>query len=178
MTTAANLTRVGRVWKFGDQINTDVILPSAAFRLPQAEQHKLAFAAIRPGWPSMVEPGDIIIGGQNFGLGSGRPVGAVLRACGIEGLVAESINGLCLRSCINYSLPSIDCAGVLDHFEEGDTARVDFLTGKVENLTRGSMLTGQPLVPLLADIVRAGGVVPMLIRDGFLEATPYVASMS
>jgi 3-isopropylmalate/(R)-2-methylmalate dehydratase small subunit len=105
-------------------------------------------------------------------------VGAVLRACGISGLVAESINGLCLRSCVNYSLPGIDCVGVSGLFEEGDTARIDFLSGKVENLTRGGVLTGQPLVPLLADIVRAGGVVPMLIREGWLESSPYSAPAS
>jgi 3-isopropylmalate/(R)-2-methylmalate dehydratase small subunit len=178
MSDAGDLIRTGRVWKFGDQINTDVILPSAAFRLPQGEQHKLVFEALRPGWVGLVKPGDIIVGGQNFGIGSGRPVGAVLRACGISGLVAESINGLCLRSCVNYSLPGIDCADISVLFEEGDTARIDFLSGKVENLTRGGVLTGQPLVPLLADIVRAGGVVPMLIREGWLESSPYSAPAS
>jgi 3-isopropylmalate/(R)-2-methylmalate dehydratase small subunit len=178
MSDADDLVRTGRVWKFGDQINTDVILPSAAFRLPQSDQHKLVFEALRPGWAAMVNPGDIIVGGHNFGLGSGRPVGAVLRACGIAGLVAESINGLCLRSCVNYSLPGINCAGVSALFEEGDSARIDFLSGRVENLTRGGTLIGQPLVTLLADIVTAGGVIPMLIREGWLESTPYAAPVS
>ena len=175
MNDKSHLVREGRVWKFGDQINTDIILPSAGFRLPQSEQHKLVFEALRPGWHKLVGPGDIIVAGRNFGLGSGRPVGAVLRATGIEALVAESINGLCLRSCVNYGLPGLSCAGVASLFEEGDTARIDFSTGHVENITRGKALAGEPLVPLLIDIVRAGGVVPMLIEEGWLERAPYVA---
>ena len=162
----------GRVWKFGDLINTDLIMPSASFRLSEKDRAKMAFSAIRPGWAAGVQPGDILIGGQNFGLGSGRPVGSVLRMCGIVGLVAESINGLCLRNCVNYSLPGIDCPGISAAFEEGDIARVDFITGKVENVTRNTTLQGKPLVTLLAEIVVSGGVIPMLIREGYVETEP------
>ncbi|MBM3571505.1 MAG: hypothetical protein FJX52_03955, partial [Alphaproteobacteria bacterium] len=88
MTDAAGFTRQGRVWKFGDDINTDLIMPASVFRLPRSEHHKLAFEAIRPGWVKAVRPGDLIIGGRNFGTGSSRPVGAVLRACGVAGIVA------------------------------------------------------------------------------------------
>jgi len=172
MDERAQLTRTGRVWKFGDQINTDLIMPGASFRLSEQERNRMAFGAVRPGWTSEVREGDLIIGGQNFGMGSGRPVGAVLRGCGIVGLVAESINGLCLRNCVNFSLPGIDCAGVSALFEEGDIARVDFLLGEVENLTRSRSLQGRPLAPLLAEIVLAGGVLPLLVRDGFVEPQP------
>ena len=172
MADKLELTHTGRVWKFGDQINTDLILPSWTFRLPEKERNKAAFSAIRPGWADQVQPGDIIVGGQNFGLGSGRPVGSVLRGCGIVGLVAESINGLCLRNCVNFSLPGIDCPGVSAIFEEGDVARIDYMSGKVENVTRNKSLQGKPLEQLLAEIVVAGGVIPMLIREGYIEEEP------
>jgi len=178
MSEKLELIRTGRVWIFGDQINTDLILPSAAFRMPKSEQHRLCFEAIHPGWVNEVRTGDIIVGGENFGMGSGRPVGTVLRACGIAGLVAESINGLCLRNCVNFSLPGIDCPGVARMFEDGDTARIDYLSGVVENLSRHRSLKGRPLAPLLAEVVLAGGVIPMLIREGYIEEESFVASPS
>jgi len=172
MAKEIQLIHTGRVWKFGDQINTDLIFPSTAFHLKGRERANMAFHAIRPGWASQVKPGDILIGGQNFGLGSGRPVGSMLRDCGIVGLVAESINGLCLRNCVNFSLPGIDCPGVGAAFDEGDVARIDFMSGKVENVTRGTTLQGKPLERLLAEIVVAGGVIPMLVKEGYIEPEP------
>jgi 3-isopropylmalate/(R)-2-methylmalate dehydratase small subunit len=178
MTDTSRLVHTGRVWKFGDLVNTDMIMPSAAFRLPKNEQHRLCFEATRPGWASEVRPGDILVAGENFGMGSSRPIGEVLRACGIAGLVAESINGLALRNCVNSSLPAINCPGVAALFEEGDTARIDFLAGRIENVTRGKALQTTPLAPLLAQIVTAGGVIPMLIKEGCLHAEPFVAASS
>jgi len=178
MTEKTQLIKTGRVWKFGDQINTDLIMPNTSFRLSEAERAKMAFGAIRPGWADLVQPGDIIVGGQNFGLGSGRPVGAVLRKCGIVGLVAESINGLCLRNCVNFSLPGIDCPGVAAAFEEGDIAKIDYISGVVENLTRHTKLQGKPLEPLLAGIVTAGGVIAMLVREDYIESQPTNATTS
>jgi 3-isopropylmalate/(R)-2-methylmalate dehydratase small subunit len=178
MAETKQLIHTGRVWKFGDEINTDLILPHVAFRLPKSEQHKLCFEAIRPGWVNAVRPGDLIVAGENFGMGSGRPVGPILRTCGIVGIVAESINGLCLRNCLNFSLPGIDCPGVTAIFEDGDTARVDFLTGLVENVTRGTSIQGKALAPLLAEMVMAGGVIPMLLKEGYIHAEPFVASSS
>jgi 3-isopropylmalate/(R)-2-methylmalate dehydratase small subunit len=164
------LTRTGRVWKFGDQINTDLVMPQTAFRLPEEEQPPYVFSAIRPGWHKEVKQGDIIIGGQNFGMGSSRPIGAVLRVCGIDGLVADSVNGLCLRTLVNFKLPALSCPGVSALFEEGDTARIDFVRGVVENVTRGKGLECPPLPQLLIEIVQAGGILPMLINEGYVEA--------
>jgi 3-isopropylmalate/(R)-2-methylmalate dehydratase small subunit len=165
-----SLIREGRVWRFGDGINTDLIFPSAAFRAPQAEQHRLVFAALRPGWVDQVRPGDLLVAGRNFGVGSARPVGAVLKACGIAGVLAESINGICLRNCINESLPALNCPGITDLLAEGERARVDFVAGLVLNLTTGRSMTVPGLPPLFVDIIAAGGVVPMLIQEGYIEA--------
>lgn len=169
MTSPLELTRTGRVWKFGDEINTDLIMPQTAFRLPEAEQRPYVFSAIRPGWNEQVEPGDILIGGKNFGMGSSRPIGAVLRLCGIEGLVADSVNGLCLRTLVNFQLPALSCPGVSEIFEEGDTAHIDYAKGVVQNVTRDRTLTCSPLPQLLMEIVEAGGILPMLIAEGYVE---------
>lgn len=172
----APFTRTGRVWVFGDNVNTDLIMPNTAFRLPRAEQHKLAFEAVRPGWSALTRPGDIIVAGRNFGMGSGRPIDAILRACGIAGVIAESVNGLCLRTLVNGSIPAMDCAGVSRLFEEGDTCHADFATGAVENKTRAQRLTGRRLAPLLRDIVSAGGIVPMLVKEGYVEGEAFTAA--
>ena len=72
------IRREGRVWKFGDDVNTDLIFPNRAFREPLAAQHRFVFSANRPGWIDAVQPGDLIVAGQNFGMGSGRPVGRLV----------------------------------------------------------------------------------------------------
>jgi 3-isopropylmalate/(R)-2-methylmalate dehydratase small subunit len=178
MADSTTLVRTGRVWKVGDLINTDMIMPSSAFRLPKSEQHTLCFETTRPGWVKEVRPGDILVAGENFGMGSSRPIGEVLRGCGIAAVIAESINGLALRNCVNSSLPALNCPGVAALFEEGDTARVDFLAGRIENVTRGKSLEVAPLAPLLAEVVAAGGVIPMLLKDGDIEAEPFVPATS
>jgi 3-isopropylmalate/(R)-2-methylmalate dehydratase small subunit len=164
-----NLVRRGRVWKFGDNINTDLIFPQSAFRVPVAEQRRYVFSAVRPGWVDLVEKGDLIVAGRNFGTGSGRTVGKIFSECGIAGLVAESINGLCFRNCINYSFPAMECRGVVDLFEEGDIARIDFLSGVVTNESNGREMNGKPLPPFLADLVQSGGIIPMLVRGGYID---------
>jgi 3-isopropylmalate/(R)-2-methylmalate dehydratase small subunit len=167
--TPSGLALEGRVWRFGDNINTDLIFPNKAFQLPLTEQHRLVFSANRPGWVDQVVEGDLIIAGHNFGTGSSRVVGRVLKNCGIAGLVAESLNGLCLRSCVTFSFPAIECPGVTGLFDEGQRARVDFVSGTVENLTSGRALQGRGLPPLLLETILAGGVVPMLAREGYIE---------
>lgn len=163
------LTRRGRVWCFGDNINTDLIFPNRAFQLPDAEQHRLAFSANRPGWVDQVQAGELIVAGENFGTGSSRVVGRVLSRCGIAGLVAESLNGLCLRSCVTFSFPAIECPGVTGLIAEGDEAEVDFVSGRVTNLTSGRSLQGRGLPPLLLETILAGGVIAMLVREGYID---------
>jgi 3-isopropylmalate/(R)-2-methylmalate dehydratase small subunit len=165
----------GRVWKFGDNINTDLIFPNTAFRLPESEQYKLTFSSNRPGWVDQVRPGDLLVGGENFGMGSGRPSGRMLQLCGIAGVVAETLNGLCLRNCVTAGLAATQCKGVTNLFEEGDIGRFDFSTGLITNVTRGVSLQGQALDQLLLDIIDGGGVLPMLVREGYIEPRPYVA---
>jgi 3-isopropylmalate/(R)-2-methylmalate dehydratase small subunit len=159
-----------RVWKFGDNINTDLILPNAAFYLTPQEQLRYIFRANRPGWVDDVQPGDILIGGKNFGMGSSRPAARNLKNLGLSCLVAHSINGLFYRNAVNFAFPTMECERVQELFEEGDSAEVDFDSGAVRNLTRGTSLPGRPIPPQLLKIVDAGGIFPLLEREGFIAA--------
>lgn len=155
-----------RVWKFGDNINTDLILPNAAFYLTPQEQLSYIFRANRPGWVDQVEPGDILIGGRNFGMGSSRPAARNLKNLGLACLVADSINGLFYRNCVNFAFPAMECGGVETIFDEGDTAEVDFESGLVTNVGSGRSLPARTIPPELLRIVEAGGIFALLEREG------------
>src|ERR1700719_945513 len=101
-----------RVWKFGDNINTDLILPILAFYLTPQEQTRFVFKANRPGWVDLVRPGDIIVGGNNFGTGSSRPAARSLKNLGLGALVAESINGLFFRNAVSFGFLAFECSGI------------------------------------------------------------------
>jgi 3-isopropylmalate/(R)-2-methylmalate dehydratase small subunit len=166
-TNTAN-TFTGRVWKFGDDINTDLVIPNFAVLMPLEEQLQHCFSANRPGWVDEVQPGDVLVAGRNFGVGSARNIGAVFYGLGIRGVVAASFNGLGLRNCINSGLPPLQCAAVLDIFDENDVAEVDWTTGAVKNATTGATAQGSPIPPALQDIVTAGGVENVLRSEGYL----------
>ena len=157
-----------RVWKVGDNINTDLILPAVAFYLAPEEQLRYVFHANRPGWAEQVQKGDILIGGKNFGMGSSRPAARSLKNLGIACLVAPYINGLFFRNCVNFAFPAVECPGVDEAFEEGDIAEVDVERATVRNVTRGTMLTGKPMPPKLLALVKAGGIYPLLEKEGLI----------
>jgi 3-isopropylmalate/(R)-2-methylmalate dehydratase small subunit len=158
----------GRVWKFGDDINTDLVIPGFAIYLTADEQPQHCFSANRPGWVDEVADGDVLLAGRNFGVGSGRPIGEVFVRLGITAVIAESFNGLGLRNCVNVGLPSLPCPGILDAFDEGDIAEVEPLSGLVRNLSTGVSITGNPLPPAIQEIVNAGGVEATLRASGHL----------
>jgi 3-isopropylmalate/(R)-2-methylmalate dehydratase small subunit len=159
----------GKVWTFGDDINTDLIMPQVAFLLPLEEQIKHVFRANRPGWIEHVKEGDFIVAGRNFGTGSSRPGAQLLRKLGVTCLIADSINGLFFRNCVNFGLYPIQCAGVSKAFAEGDRAEVAPGIGEVKNLRTGQVLQGEKLPDFLLNIIRAGGLMPMLKQQGYME---------
>ncbi len=155
-----------RVWKVGDNINTDLILPNRAFYLTAEEQVGYVFSANRPGWAQQVQKGDILIGGRNFGMGSSRPAARSLKNLGLACLVAPYINGLFFRNAVNFAFPALECPGVDEAFDEGDIAEIEFSAGRVRNLTQGTELTAKPLPAQLLAIVNAGGIYPLLEKEG------------
>ncbi len=166
----------GRVWKFGDDINTDLIFPRDAFDLSPEDQVKLVFSANRPGWVDLVQNGDIIVAGRNFGTGSSRPGAVLLKRLGIAALAADSINGLFFRSCVSYGFPALECQRVSEAFQEGDVAVVDLLEGTVVNERTTEVLNGSALTAAMADTLLAGGIEELLRRQGFMRERPFLSA--
>ena len=113
----------------------------------------MVFSANRPGWSAQVEAGDLIIAGENFGAGSGRPAARFLREIGIAGVVAESIAGLFLRNAINSGLPVLECAGIAAALREGEVLEVEYRSGTVGPLDGRFRLQGRGLPEELLEIV-------------------------
>lgn len=159
----------GRAWVFGDDINTDLILPGSAFLLPVEEQIKYCFSANRPGWSDQVEAGDILVAGVNFGVGSARPIGNVLSKLGIVGVIASSFNGLGLRNCVNYGIHVLPCPDAASIVADGDRIAVDWQNGTLRNLASDKEMAGKPMPAALLEIAERGGIVPILQSEGLLE---------
>ena len=97
-----------------------------------------------------------------------RPAARSLKNVGLACLVAHSINGLFYRNCINFAFPGLECPGVHDAFEEGEIAEVDFDAATVRNITRGTTLSGRRTPPNLLELVKAGGIYPLLEKEGLI----------
>ena len=158
----------GRVWKFGDKISTDLMMPGFAVLakpgISEEEAAKSCMLANRPGWAEQVQKGDIIVAGKNFGCGSSRPAPRMLRALGISVAVADSTSRLFFRNSIHLGFPVLICEGVSKVFDEGDTAEVNVETGEIKNLTKGTKIQGEALPKDSPpyEILRAGGLDPFL----------------
>jgi 3-isopropylmalate/(R)-2-methylmalate dehydratase small subunit len=158
----------GKVWKFGDDINTDLLQPSEALFAPVAEQPRYCMSANRPGWAETVANGDVMVAGRNFGTGSSRPAARVMKELGLGCLLADSINGLFFRNAVNFAFPAIEVAGVSDAFEEGDVATIDFEAARVTNARTGEQLQGIIWPAELLAILNAGGLNAQLIAEGLI----------
>lgn len=159
---------IGRVWIFGDEINTDLIFPHHALGAAPEEQCRLCMSDNRPGWSSQVKKGDILIGGTNFGTGSSRPGALILKRLGLACMVAESYNGLFYRNCIGYGFAALAVFGVAKMFEEGDTAEVDFSEGTIKNLRTGEVRSGNQLSKEMLEIIEAEGIEGVLKAKGYI----------
>lgn len=134
--------RTGRVWKFGDRISTDFMMPGhrvlANPDLSVEDAAKFCMEANRPGWAeNEVQRGDIIVAGINFGCGSSRNGSQSLNALGIGVVLAESISRIHLRNAVNTGLPTLVAPGITDFVEEGQRLEVNIVTGSVKNLDTG-----------------------------------------
>ena len=153
-----DLNRVlrGRVWKFGDSIETDAINPY--YRYPTMEELKLhTMEAYRPEFPKQVKPGDILVAGRNFGCGSSRP-GLVLREVGIVAIIAESVARLFLRNSIARAVPIFMAPGITAIIDDGETLEIDYPKARVRNCSSGAEVTLRKFPPLIEEIFATGGL--------------------
>ncbi len=149
----------GRVWKFGNDIDTDVIIPAKYLRsVDQSVWPKHVLEGVDPQFSSKVNPGDIIVAGKNFGCGSSREQAALaIKWAGVAAVVAESFARIFFRNAINNGLPLIEAKGISGMVEEGDVIEIDLDRGVVR--TPKGEVKSAPLPPFLQDILRSGGLV-------------------
>jgi len=146
----------GRVWKFGDSIETDAINPY--YRYPTMEELKQhTMEAYRPEFPKEVKAGDILVAGRNFGCGSSRP-GLVLREVGIVAIIAESVARLFLRNSIARAIPIFMAPGITDIVKDGETLEVDYPGGVVRNVANGASVELRKFPALIEEIFACGGL--------------------
>jgi len=150
----------GRVHKFGDNINTDDIIPAKYLvTTDEKELGKHCMENIVPGFNQKVTPGDIIIAGKNFGCGSSREHAPLaIKGCGIAAVVAESFAGIFFRNAINIGLPFLEMENTID-FDEGDLLEIDLSSGIIKDLRKVKTYKTQPFPEFLQDIVRYGGLM-------------------
>jgi 3-isopropylmalate/(R)-2-methylmalate dehydratase small subunit len=150
----------GRVWKFGDAISTDHIIPGRYFylrsNLPELSKHILEYE--KPDFFETVSPGDFIVAGQNFGLGSSREHAVlVIKLNGIQAVLAKSFARIFYRNCFNNGLPAIICD--TERFSEGDEIELSLNEGKITNYTQNTSIFFASLPPVMKRILSDGGLV-------------------
>ena len=155
---------MGRAFVFGDNIDTDVLAPGHLMKLAPADLAKRCLAAIDPSFARDVKPGDFVVAGRNFGLGSSREQAAAsLKLLGVKAVLAPSFALIFFRNAINLGLPALvfDAAGKV---AAGDDLDLDLAAGRLVNATRGETHRLNPLPPGLLAVIEAGGLMEMLKR--------------
>ena len=150
----------GRVWVYGDDVNTDVIFPGKyTYSITDpAEIAEHALEDLDPGFAEQVQPGDIIVAGSNWGCGSSREQAVIcLKQAGVGAIVARSFARIYFRNCINHALPIVTCDAV-ESVESGDEITIDFAEGTVT--TPRARYTFPPLSPQVMEILGDGGLIP------------------
>ena len=153
----------GRCWTYGDNINTDLICPAKYMELPQAEMSKHAMEGIDPEFPSKVSPGDIVVGGWNFGSGSSRETAPLaLKGCRVGAVIARSFARIFFRNSINIGLPVIECPSI-DLVRAEDILEIHLSSGRIVNLTRGEVYESNPLPEHILRLIDSGGLLSYLL---------------
>jgi 3-isopropylmalate/(R)-2-methylmalate dehydratase small subunit len=154
----------GKAIKFGNNIDTDVILPGKWLSLiDPKELAKHALEGLDAGFPEKAKKGVIVVGGKNFGCGSSREQAPLaLKYAGVRCVLAESFARIFFRNSINIGLPVIECEGISAAVKNGDALMVDLETGRVQDLTRKQSFQGTKLPPFIMEILSDGGLIENL----------------
>ncbi len=150
----------GKVWKFGDNIDTDVIIPARFLNVSDKDiLAKNCFADLRPDFGGNAA-GDIIVGGSNFGCGSSREHAPLaIKSSGVGVVIAKSFARIFYRNAFNIGLPILESKEAVDAIEDGDSLSVDLVTGEITNNTKGGKYCASPIPDFMRQIIDAGGLV-------------------
>ena len=157
----------GTVFKYGDNIDTDVIIP--ARYLNTSDPKELAshcMEDIDTEFIKKVKQGDIMVGDKNFGCGSSREHAPIaIKEAGISCVIAKSFARIFYRNSINIGLPILECEQAADEIKNGDEVEVDFSTGAIHDLTSGKSYQAQPFPEFIQDIISSGGLIEAVKQD-------------
>jgi len=158
----------GNVWRFGDDVDTDRIIP--ARYLNTSDPKELAKHCMEdedPAFASKVRPGDIIVADKNFGCGSSREHAPIaLKAAGVALIIARSFARIFYRNAFNMGLPILECAEAVDAAANGDVIEADMDTGEIRNVTKGQSFKARPVPPFMQELVNAGGLLESIKKRG------------
>ena len=154
----------GKVFKYGDNVDTDVIIPARYLNAPSPEElAKHCMEDIDPAFATTVQPGDIIVGGANFGCGSSREHAPIsIRACGVRCVIAASFARIFYRNSINIGFPILECPEAAAAIQNGDTITVDFDSGKIHDETTGQDFQAVAFPAFINRIIEHDGLLPYL----------------
>ncbi|NCO65933.1 MAG: 3-isopropylmalate dehydratase [Candidatus Aquicultor secundus] len=157
----------GKAFKFGDSISTDHIAPGRLFHLrtnlPELAKHVLEDAD--PEFASKVQPGDFVVGGKNFGLGSSREhAPTIIKLAGVGAVLAESFARIFYRNAINIGLPVLICD--TNQINAGDELEVDVSKGEIKDITKGITIQAKPLPDVMIKILNDGGLLEHFRKHG------------
>lgn len=152
----------GKVWKYGDNVDTDAIIPGRYLNVSTPDELAChCMEDIDSGFAGAVQAGDIIVAGRNFGCGSSREHAALaIKGAGIACVVAQSFARIFYRNAINSGLPILECAQVWEGTRAGDVLAVDLTKGLITNQSTGCAFQATPFPDFIVSIVRAGGLIP------------------
>ena len=154
----------GKVFKYPDNVDTDVIIPARYLNTPKAEELALhCMEDIDDTFVKRVEKGDVIVAGYNFGCGSSREhAPLVIKTCGCGCVIAKSFARIFYRNAINIGMPILECPEAAEEINEGDNVSIDFTTGIIENKTTGKTYKAEPFPPFIQSIIEKGGLLASL----------------
>ena len=155
---------MGRAFVFGDRIDTDTLAPGRMMKRPLAELASACLEAVDPTFAARVRPGDVVVAGCAFGIGSSREQAAEgLKYLGVSAVLAQSFARIFYRNAINLGLPAV-VFPYLNEITSGDELTVDVAAGRVDNVTTGKTYEVAPLPPRLMQMIEDGGLTPHLKR--------------
>lgn len=151
----------GKVHKYGDNVDTDVIIPARYLNTPDAKElASYCMEDIDREFVNKVNEGDIMVGGFNFGCGSSREHAPLaIKTAGISCVIAKTFARIFYRNAINIGLPILECEAASDAIEDGDQVEIDFNTGVITNVTKGETYSAEPFPEFIQDIISAGGLM-------------------
>ena len=161
----------GKVWKFGDNVDTDLIIPARFLNVSDKDElARNCFIDLRPDFVNKVSPGDFIVAGENFGCGSSREHAPLaLKSAGISSIIAKSFARIFYRNAFNIGLPILESKEAPNSIEEGGRVSLDLATGEIVNTDTGERYFASPIPDFMREIVETGGLVEYIKKKGLAK---------